>query len=247
MHVEQLWRYPFKSAQGAPAPTIELGSGGVVGDRRWALIDANGKLCSAKRYSKLLTATGRDDGALTLDDGRVLADDVAFSDWLGHSVSRREHGDGDGEQVAYEMTFEPPNDDAEYFEIPAPAGRFVDLADVHIVASSTLAHLAATYPALDWNVRRFRPNVVVDGGAGAEPFVEASWVGHELEIGGARLRVDMETVRCAMPLRAQPGGLERQAEMFGVMDAVHYNHVGVYCTVIQPGTVAVGDPALCVV
>jgi uncharacterized protein YcbX len=240
VEVGALWRYPVKSAQGAVARTLEVALGGVVGDRRWALIDANGKLCSAKRYSKMLQATGVDDGSLLLDDGTVLTDDDAFSSWLGHPVER--HENTASTTVAYEMTFEPPNDDAEYYEIPAPAGRFVDLADVHIVAASTLEHLAATFPALDWDVRRFRPNIVVDTDALTEPFVEKSWVGRELAVGGARLRVDMETVRCAMPLRAQPGGLERQAEMYGAMDSAHYNHVGVYCTVLEPGPITVGDP-----
>ncbi|HEY3833490.1 MAG TPA: MOSC N-terminal beta barrel domain-containing protein [Acidimicrobiia bacterium] len=238
MQVSQLWRYPFKSAQGAPAASLELASGGVVGDRHWALIDAGGRLCSAKRYSKLLLATGRDDGALALDDGTVLTDDSEFSEWL-HTAVHRAEIDADA-QVEYEMTFEPPNDDAEYYAIPAPPGRFVDLADVHIVASSTLAHLASARPDLDWDVRRFRPNIVVETDPESEPFVEASWVGREIAVGEARVRVDQETVRCAMPLRAQPGGLERQAEMFHAMDAAHANHVGVYCTVVQPGIVPIG-------
>ncbi len=242
MRVAQLWRYPFKSAQGAVAPSLELVHGGAEGDRRWALVDEQGKLCSAKRYSKLLFATGADDGTLSLDDGTVLADDAAFTSWLGHAVRRTERSAAT--QVSYEMTFEPPNDDAEYFEIPAPPGRFVDLGDVHIVASSTLAHLAAR-AELDWDVRRFRPNVVVDAGDGAEPFVEASWVGRELTLGGARVRVDQETVRCAMPLRAQPGGLARQAPMYDAMEALHHNHVGVYGTVVQPGTVTAGDQVFC--
>ena len=240
MQIAQLWRYPFKSAQGFVAPSLDLVEGGVAGDRRWALIDPAGKLCSAKRYSKLLAATGADDGTLTLDGGAVLDDDAAFSDWLGHAVTRHERAPDT--QVAYEMTFEPPNDGAEYYEIPAPPGRFVDLADVHVIASSTLAHLAAIRPDLDWDVRRFRPNVVIDTGD-AEPFVEASWVGREIELGdgGARVRVDMETVRCAMPLREQPGGLERQASMYEAMDTTHYNHVGAYCTVVSAGPIKSGD------
>jgi hypothetical protein len=240
VRVAQLWRYPFKSAQGSTAPELELVDGGVAGDRRWALIDAGGRLCSAKRYSKLLLATGTDDGTLQLDDGTVLGDDAAFSQWL-HTVVRRAERHDDT-SVSYEMTFDPPNDEAEYYEIPAPPGRFVDLADVHIVASSTLAHLAAARPDLDWDVRRFRPNVVVETDSASEPFVEASWVGREIELGEARLRVDQETVRCAMPLRAQPDGLERQAAMYHAMDGAHDNHVGVYCTVVRPGTVRTGDP-----
>ena len=30
------------------------------------------------------------------------------------------------------MTFDPPNDDAEYYEIPAPADTFLDLSLIHI-------------------------------------------------------------------------------------------------------------------
>jgi len=239
MRVAQLWRYPFKSAQGSVAPAIELVDGGVAGDRRWALVNDAGKLCSAKRYSKLLLATGADDGTLCLDDGTVLDDDAAFTQWLGHDVRRSERSPDT--KVAYEMTFEPPNDDAEYYEIPAPPGRFVDLADVHIVTTATLAHLAAERPDLDWDVRRFRPNIVVDNGEDAAPFAEAAWVGQELELGAARVRVDQETVRCAMPLRAQPGGLDRQASMYDAMEAAHANHIGVYCTVIKPGAVRTGD------
>jgi uncharacterized protein YcbX len=239
MRVAELWQYPFKSAQGARASSLALSAGGVAGDRRWALLDGNGKLCSAKRYSKLLLATGGDDGSLTLDDGTVLADDAAFSSWLGHLVRRAEHGADT--QVSFEMTFEPPNDDAEYYEIPAPAGQFVDMADVHIVSSATLAHLAAARPDLDWDVRRFRPNIVIDVGDSAEPFVEASWVGQDIAVGDARVHVDQETVRCAMPLRAQPGGLERQASMYDALESAHHNHVGIYCTVVTPGTVTTGD------
>jgi uncharacterized protein YcbX len=68
-------------------------------------------------------------------------------------------------------------------------------------------------------------------------------VGRRLRVGEVELAVDSPTVRCAMPLRAQPG-LERQVELFEAMSELNEaypNHLGVYCSVVSPGTVRVGD------
>ena len=59
--------------------------------------------------------------------------------------------------------------------------------------------------------------------------------------GGARARVDSPTVRCAMPLRAQPG-LLRQARLYDALEELHANHLGVYASVVAGGRVVVGDP-----
>jgi uncharacterized protein YcbX len=60
------------------------------------------------------------------------------------------------------MTFDPPNEDAEVFDIPAPAGTLLDLTPVHFLSSATLGACEAARPDLDWDVRRFRPNLVLD-------------------------------------------------------------------------------------
>ncbi len=65
-------------------------------------------------------------------------------------------------------------------------------------------------------------------------------MGSTLRIGTAELSVRQPTVRCAMPLRAQPG-LERQAPMYAALEALHANHLGVYLDVVTPGRVSVGD------
>ncbi len=77
------------------------------------------------------------------------------------------------------------------------------------------------------------------------PFVEQEWIGQQVAIGDVVIAVDGPTVRCAMPLRAQPGGLEREPALFQAMSDLNEafpNHLGLYCSVIEPGTVAVGDP-----
>jgi uncharacterized protein YcbX len=250
--VGELWRYPVKSLQGFTEPALRVTPQGVVGDRRWAVIDeASGHVLSAKRAGALLFGRA-DDESITLPDGTVVRPgqdgvDEVLSAWLGRRVRLAESTDSEG--LSYEMTFDPPNDDAEYYEIPIPAGTFVDLADVHLVTTATLRGCAEGRPDIGWDVRRFRPNVVVE--ADGPTFMEDSWVGGVLRLGEVELRVDQPTVRCAMPLRAQPPAgddqpeLDRQPGLFRALEELnvaHPNHLGVYAEVVGPGTVAVGDP-----
>jgi uncharacterized protein len=239
--VAALRRYPVKSMQGMEVDRLVVGPIAIEGDRVRACIDeGTGHLMSAKRFSKLLEASADDEG-ITLPGGRRLPYDAAevdqvLSGWLGRRV-RLEEPSPDTKR-SYEMTFDPPNDDAEYHEIPSPAGSFVDLAAVHLVSSATLAAGERARGDLDWDVRRFRPNVVVEGVD--EPFGEDAWVGSVVTIGGARLASQMPTIRCAMPLRAQPGR-KRQPRLFAALDELHDNYLGTYLAVAEPGEIRVGD------
>ena len=242
--ITQLWRFPVKSMQGSPVDAVHVGAAGIEGDRQRAVLDADtGRLLSAKRYSALLLASA-DDAGITLPEGPTLpygdpSMDRVLSEWLGRGVRLAEADTATS--VQYEMTFEPPNDDAEYVPIPAPPGTFFDWAGVHLLAVQTLAGCASARPELDWDVRRFRPNVVLDE-AGLEPFGEDAWCGSQLRLGtgGAVLTARQPTVRCAMPLRGQPG-LVRQRELYGALEELHRNHLGIYLAVVSPGPVRVGD------
>jgi uncharacterized protein YcbX len=240
--VEKLYRYPVKSMQGLAVESVLLGPSGIDGDRSRALIDvATGRLMSAKRWSKLLLA-GADDVGINLPDGihrSYESNDMdrTLSTWLEREVALRQvTPDVD---LSYEMTFDPPNDDAELYEIPAPSGSFLDLAPVHLVSEQTLQGGATARPDLDWDVRRFRPNLVVDA-VGMPPFGEDAWCGRQLRIGTAVVEALQPTVRCAMPLRAQPG-LESQPALFRALDEIHANHLGIYLSVIAPGEMRIGD------
>lgn len=242
------WRYPVKSLQGIAVDSFEVGPNGPIGDRAWGIVDATGThVFSAKRTKALLEASCTDE-TLTLPDGRTftLASgdaevDRALSDWLGQPVRLVQPTEVG--PVTYEMTFDPPDDDTEYFEIPTPTGTFVDLAHLHVLTTATLGAAAEARPDLDWDVRRFRPSLVLD--VDGPLFVEQNWIGREISVGDLRFRIDQPTVRCAMPLRAQPGGLERQPGLFRAMSELNEdfpNHLGVYATVLAPGRITVGDP-----
>lgn len=254
--VGHAWIYPVKSLQGIRTDRLVLEPAGVLGDRRWGIVDeASGKVLSAKREPLLLEATVNAEGTvLTLANGSAMAtDDPAIHDalsaWLGRPVVLRSCGTSAG--LSYQMTFDPPDDSAEVFDIPVPAGTFVDLAPVHLVTSATLAGCAAARPDLDFDVRRFRPNLVLD--LPVQPFAEDSWAGTLIRVGEAELRITQPTVRCAMPLRAQPanpsGGLAlaRQPDLhtaLNELNPVFANHLGVYADVVTPGVVRIGDGVL---
>lgn len=250
-----LWRYPVKSMQGEEVASIDVGPLGIVGDRRFGVVDAaTGRVLSAKVEPRLLDASARTDGddvIVTLPDHEPFgALDLGaterarvFSAWLGRDVRLDEVGSDTA--TSFEMTLDPPNDDAELFDIPAPPGTFLDLAAVHIITTSSFAALAAARPEFAWERRRYRPNVLVDGEA--DGFAEDDWVGGHVAVGAARLDVLMRTMRCALPLRAQPafagdGPLPRSPELFAALRDVHQNDLGVYCAVVTPGGAAVGDP-----
>src|SRR5262249_35924056 len=80
-----------------------------------------------------------------------------------------------------------------------PEGTFFDCATVHLLTTSTLDRLRALYPQGSFDVRRFRPNMVVETATGSRDFTENAWVNHVLAIGDAvRLSIDGPCPRCVM-------------------------------------------------
>jgi uncharacterized protein len=249
--VVELWRYPVKSMQGEPLGTATLTTTGIPGDRAWGVTDvATGRVLSAKTVPQLLdaSATTTEGGVqIHLPDGTTLTPhdrdcDHVLSDWLGRPVTLHPAGAA----TSYEMTFDPPDDQAELVEIPTPAGTLFDLAGVHLLTTSSLATAAAAHPVGAWAPRRFRPNLVIDTDP-ATGYPEDEWVDHHLTIGAIELRVLKRTVRCAIPLRAQPAAhgqsaLARDVTMYRTLARHHDNHLGAYADATRPGTVTPGDP-----
>ena len=80
-----------------------------------------------------------------------------------------------------------------------PPGTFFDLAVVHILTTATIDHLRALYPQGRFEVRRFRPNIVVQPASEEKDFVENAWVGSTLAIGDqVRLSITGPCPRCVM-------------------------------------------------
>jgi uncharacterized protein YcbX len=79
-----------------------------------------------------------------------------------------------------------------------PEDSFFDLYPVSVLTTSTLDRLGELEPESDFDVRRFRMNVIV--GLPEHGFVENDWVGHSIAIGEeVRLSVALPDPRCCMP------------------------------------------------
>ncbi len=245
--VSQLWRFPVKSLQGERCESLRLTPTGFEGDRRYAVVDRrSGRTLTAKTVPELLFASARTDGdavVVTLADGRDFdAADPTLSGTISESLDRECDlvENLASSDASYDMTFDPEHDDADLVNIPIAPGTFFDLTPLHALTSTSLAAMRAAYPEGEWDVRRFRPNLFIE--ASGSGFPEDDWVGSTIAVGegGASFHVVMPSVRCAIPNRAQPS-LGRDLDIFRTMDALHANHLGVYCEPRGSGPVHEGD------
>ena len=128
-----------------------------------------------------------------------------------------------------------------------PDDSFFDLYPLSVLTTSTLERLGELEPEVDFDVRRFRMNVIVDNAA--RGFVENEWVGHSIAIGDdVQLGVALPDPRCCMPSLEQesvprdPRVLKALAQhnRIDVAGAL-YPCAGVYAVAETPGTVRQND------
>ncbi len=122
-----------------------------------------------------------------------------------------------------------------------PEGTFFDLAVIHILTAATIDRLRELYPQGRFEVRRFRPNIVVEPSSGEEGFVEDEWVGKTLVIGDeVRIDITEPCPRCVMTTLPQ-GDLPKDPGILRTAAQHNEVNVGVYGAVLQGGTIRRGD------
>jgi len=224
--VAALYRYAVKSMGGTGLPRVAVGPGGFPGDRGWALREtATGRAASAKRFAPLMLCSARyvDEPAMgappppaeiELPDGtRTRTDDPKANALLSRLL---------GVDVAFSR-----EDDG--------AGHFDD-RPLHFLTTAALATMRAE-TGLDFDVRRFRPNVLVSLEAPGRP--EDAWVGRTLRVAEVPVRVLKPVKRCVMttlpqpPLAAEKGVLAEVLARGGAL--------GVYGEALAAGSWSVGD------
>ena len=119
---------------------------------------------------------------------------------------------------------------------------FRSLAVVHVLTTGTIDRLRELYPQGRFEVRRFRPNIVVELASGEKGFVENAWIGYTLSIGEAvRLSITGPCPRCVMTTLPQ-GDLPRDLGILRAAAQHNGAHVGVYAAVERGGLIRRGDP-----
>jgi len=106
------------------------------------------------------------------------------------------------------------------------------------LTTATLDRLRELNPQGQFEVRRFRPNIVVRLAAGEKGFAENSRVGHTLAM---RLNITGPCGRCVMTTLAQ-GDLPADPGILRTAAQHNQVNVGVYAAVVRGGTIRRGDP-----
>ena len=259
--VVSLWRYPVKSMLGEQLSASEITERGLFGDRAYALIDrVDGKAATAKNPRKwphlfdfraafvepvcaapvppAVRITLPDGTTVTSDQGdlnrilsKALNREVTLRTALGEKVNAEEYWP-DIEGLDYKDTVT---------DFTLPEGTFFDCAMVHLLTTATLDRLSELYPQGRFDLRRFRPNVVVQLASHEKGFAENGWVGRTLAIGTAvRLNITGSCGRCVMTTLEQ-GDLSKDPRI--LRTAVKHNqaNVGVYAAVGCGGMIRSGD------
>jgi uncharacterized protein YcbX len=231
MHLSALFVYPVKSLRGFAVDSAEVDALGVVGDRRFMLVDETGRFLTQRalpQMARIATALERDSLTLSAEGaGRIrvsrrsgtpdversvmiwkstglLADDCgdAPAAWLSDFLKTKCRLVRIGEKFMRPI-LKP--------EIAGP-GEVVNFADAFpflVVSEASLADLNDRLAARHEEtlaMNRFRPNLVVTG---SDAFAEDTWP--RLRIGHITFRAGGPCGRCAITTTDQFTG-ERGVE-----------------------------------
>lgn len=249
--VSRLSITPVRSLALDHPQAVELGPHGVADDRRYTLLTDDGRIFDATKFGPLVQVRARltktDAGehlALRLPDGEVAAGDVE----LGERMRTEIYG-----RVFTVRPVVGPWSRA----LSAYAGRRLRLVrserlpgeldrnPVSIVSDASLRELARQgNDGRPVDARRFRMLIQVAGGE--RPHQEDEWIGREVRIGAAVVRVTKPDPRCVITTQDPDTGqrdfptLHVIRRYRGLREGRKVDF-GVYADVVMPGRVAVGD------
>mgnify|MGYP001815465773 CR=1 FL=1 len=132
----------------------------------------------------------------------------------------------------------------EITEFESPPGTYYDAFPLLVMTQAALSALAAALPESNVDIKRFRPSVVVDtddDGASTPGHPEFAWSGRRATIGTATIEFGAPCPRCVMVTREINDEIPADRAVLRHIVRDLDQNLGVYATVVAPGTVAVGD------
>ena len=236
---------------------IDLTDMGVVNDRRFYMIDAQGRLLDRLRVGSLCRIAARTDAdaswlRLSFPDGRVIGGEVKLDEPVRTDIYNREAVGrvvgGPWSAALSEFVGAP----VLLVRCDSPGGTRIRAGEtqvrnqVSLVSDGSLAELARQLGVDRVDGRRFRMLIELEG-AGAHE--EDGWIGGDVAIGSAVLTITKPDARCAITTQDPDTG-ERDLDTlrtilryrgFRADDPEHKIDFGVLGEVAVPGRVAIGD------
>lgn len=238
-HVVSIWRHPIKGHGREEMAAVDLRAGQTIaGDRAWAVLHEaartkGGEWAPCANFSRGsqtpalqgIRATTRADGRMvlthpdlaeiTIDPAR---DSAAFVAWVTPLVD--------------------PKRAQPRALVPAGARGMTDTDYASVSLINLASHRTFEQTAgRPLNVLRWRGNLLVDGLA---PWEEFDWIGREVRIGAATLRIREPIVRCNAT-RADPATGKVDFDTLALLNT-RWGHqdFGVYAEVTAPGAIEAG-------
>ena len=268
--VANIYRYPVKSMMGEALSEADIGEFGIAGDRGWAVRDEKrGGIRGGKKIPQLMTLAAQSGPAaplITAPDGdSASASAEGINEWLSNKLNhpvtlwpllpaeQLDHyrrGAPDTEDFEQELRAvfgrlpdEPLPDLTgfeELLEFESPPGTYFDAFPISVMSQQSLATMNQLNGDSLFDVRRFRPNLLVDISGSDHPFPEQAWVGKTLSIGSVTLKIEMTCPRCSMTTHGFDD-LPQDAQIMRKLVANSEGNLGTYASVVQAGKVFAGD------
>jgi hypothetical protein len=217
-------RYTAEPAEGrVPAPEITLPDGGRL---RADAADANDRVSAAVGTKVTLWPLRPASDLAHYQRGAPDSADV-------ETELRAMFGRAAGEPLPDLSVFPP-----DLFAYESPPGTYFDAFPLLLLTTASLRTLQRLAPQSRVDVRRFRPNLVIE--TPDDGFPELAWAGERLRVGDALVEVTIPCPRCVMithgfaELPKDPGLMRALVREAG-------GNLGVYARVAEPGPVRVGD------
>ena len=238
--VISLWRHPIKSHGRENVSAVTLSPGMTMpGDRVWAVAH-NSSAADGSAWASCVNFS-RVAKAPELMAITAVLDETAGTVTLSHP--RR--GDltinpetGTAEFLAWVAPLMPENRAQSARIIRVPGRRMTD-SDFPSVTLCNMASHRAVEQRLgrDLSIHRWRGNIWFDG---LPLWEEFDWLGRDVQIGGAVLRIRERTDRCAATT-ANPETGQRDADTLGALETWGHQDFSVRAEVVQGGVVRPGD------
>lgn len=129
---------------------------------------------------------------------------------------------------------------SEILEFTSPLGTYFDAFPIQVLTTASLKTMASLNPAAAWDVRRFRPNFLIETNDEINGLPEAGWSGRILRIGDVNLKFEIPTARCGMTTHAQKDLAKDPSVLRTIVREADQN-MGIYASVVKVGHVSVGD------
>lgn len=241
----QIWRHPIKAhgREGLSAVTLQAGRC-LPWDRAWAVAHEDSKAdgsewvpcanfsrgAKAPQLNAISAKLDEDSGRITLfHPHHPTATDISFTP--------------DTEADRFLEWVKPlmPEDrapSARMLRVPDRGMTDSDFPSISILGLSSLHALGEKLGQPKLSALRFRGNFWLEGTA---PFEEFDWIGRDLKIGRARLRVRERITRCrATEVNPETGARDADT-LRGLEENWGHRDLGIYAEVIEGGLVELND------